>query len=173
MDNSLEKLKRIKVDSLYGKKKHFNAADRKEKFHYLIGIPLIILNLILGSVLFYVLTDGAKGSLKYVPLVLTLITTLLSSFQTYFNLPKVVEGHRRIASHYLSIMKKCDRLHGYYLDGKLPPEDFIDRMEAISLEIEMINSNSEAFPTNTEDYVLAKTGIEQGEEEYSERELSL
>ena len=27
-------IKRIKVDALYGKKKHFNAADRKERYHY-------------------------------------------------------------------------------------------------------------------------------------------
>lgn len=33
MKNTKDKIKRIKVDSLYGKKKHFNAADRKEKQH--------------------------------------------------------------------------------------------------------------------------------------------
>jgi hypothetical protein len=31
MQNLTDKLKRIKVDCLYGKKKHFNAGDRYEK----------------------------------------------------------------------------------------------------------------------------------------------
>ena len=61
MQNSTDKLKRIKIDSLYGKKKHFNAADRHETYHYRIGIPLIIINILTGSILFYVITDGASN----------------------------------------------------------------------------------------------------------------
>ncbi len=85
MQNSTDKLKRIKVDSLYGKKKHFNAADRHQKSHYRIGIPLIIINVLTGSILFYVLTDGTTNWIKFVPLVLALIAALLSGFQTYLN----------------------------------------------------------------------------------------
>ena len=69
MNNIKEKIKRIKIDSLYGKKKHFNAADRKENWHYWIGIPLIIVNILSGSILFYVLTEDAADWLKFVPLV--------------------------------------------------------------------------------------------------------
>lgn len=173
MQNSTDKLKRIKVDSLYGKKKHFNAADRHEQVHYKIGIPLIVINVLTGSVLFYVLTDGVTNWIKYVPLVLALIAAILSGFQTYLNLPQKVEGHRRIGNRYLSIMKKCDRLQGYIADNLISDADVIKRLEEIAIEADDVNKEAEAFPTNKNDYALAQKGIKDGEENYTESELNL
>lgn len=173
MENSIEKLKRIKVDTLYGKKKHFNAADRNESNHYKIGIPLIIINVLTGSVLFYVLTDGVNNWVKFVPLVLAFIAALLSGFQTYLNYQQKVEGHRRIGNRYLASMKKCDRLQGYFADNSITNEDFIQKMELIALEVDDINQEAESYPTNNSDYELARKGIESGEENYTESELNL
>ncbi|WP_376777126.1 SLATT domain-containing protein [Flavobacterium covae] len=173
MNNTTEKLKRIKVDALYGKKKHFNAADRNEKNHYRIGIPLVVINILTGSILFYVITDGATNWVKYVPLFLALISALLSGFQTYLNLQKKVEGHRRVGNKYLAIMKKCDRLQGYIIDKVISNDELISRIENIAQEIDSINVEAESYPTNNSDYELAKKGIENGEEEYTEKELNL
>ena len=173
MNNTTDKLKRIKVDALYGKKKHFNAADRKEKNHFKIGVPLIVINILTGSILFYVITDGATNWVKYIPLVLALCSALLSGFQTYLNLQKKVEGHRRIGNKYLSVMKKCDRVQGYILDNIMTNNELINRIEEIAIEIDNVNTEAESFPTNNSDYELAKKGIESGEETYTEQELNL
>lgn len=173
MNNTTDKLRRIKVDVLYGKKKHFNAADRNEKNHYRIGIPLVIINILTGSILFYVITDGATNWIKYIPLVLALISALLSGFQTYLNLQKRVEGHRRLGNKYLAIMKKCDRLQGYVADKVISNEELILRIENIANEIDSVNIEAETYPTNNSDYELAKKGIEMGEEEYAEKELNI
>lgn len=173
MNNTTEKLKRTKVDALYGKKKHFNASDRNEKNHYRIGIPLVVINILTGSILLYVITDGASNWVKYVPLFLALISALLSGFQTYLNLQKKVEGHRRIGNKYLAIMKKCDRLQGYVIDKVISNDELISRIESIAQEIDSINVEAESYPTNNSDYELAKKGIENGEEEYTEKELNL
>ncbi|MDE5488083.1 SLATT domain-containing protein [Elizabethkingia meningoseptica] len=173
MQNLTDKLKRIKVDCLYGKKKHFNAGDRHEKIHYQIGVPLIIINVLTGSVLFYVLTDNVTNWIKFIPLVLALIAALLSGFQTYLNLPQKVEGHRRIGNRYLAVMKKCDRLQGYIADNLLSNEDIVNKLEEIAKEADDINQESEAFPTNKKDYALAQKGIKDGEENYTDSELEL
>lgn len=173
MNNTKDKLRKIKVDALYGKKKHFNSADRKEKNHYRIGVPLVVINILTGSILFYVITDGATNWVKYVPIVLALVAALLSGFQTYLNLQKRVEGHRRIGNKYLAIVKKCDRLQGYFADNAIANEDLISRIENIAAEIEAVNLEAETYPTNNSDYELAKKGIENGEEEYTEKELNL
>lgn len=173
MQNSTDKLKRIKVDSLYGKKKHFNAADRHEKSHYRIGVPLIVINVLTGSILFYVLTDGTTNWIKYIPLVLALVAALLSGFQTYLNLPQKVEGHRRLGNRYLALMKKCDRMLGYIGDTLISNADIIVKLEEISLEADDINREAEGFPTNQSDYNLAQKGILSGEENYTESELNL
>ncbi|WP_089999088.1 SLATT domain-containing protein [Chryseobacterium taichungense] len=171
MQDTIALIKRIKVDALYGKKKHFNAADRKEKYHYWIGIPLLVLNIISGSILFYVLTDGVEGWIKYVPLFITLLTALLSGFQTFLNHEKKVEGHRRVGNKYLSIMKKSKRLESYLKDNVLPKPEIIKRLDSLADEIESVNIEAEVFPTNQQDYNDAKKGIEDGEETYTVDEL--
>jgi hypothetical protein len=173
MNNTTNKLKRIKVDALYGKKKHFNAADRNEKNHYRIGVPLVVINILTGSILFYVITDGASNWIKYVPLILALMSALLSGFQTYLNLQKKVVGHRRVANKYLAIMKKCDRLQGFIIDKVVSNDDLINRIESIAIDIDSINIEAESYPTSNSDYLIAKKGIENGEEEYTEKELNL
>jgi len=173
MNNTTDRLRRIKVDALYGKKKHFNAADRNENNHYWIGVPLVIINILTGSILFYVITDGATNWIKYIPLVLALVSALLSGFQTYLNLQKKVEGHRRIGNKYLAVMKKCDRLQGYIADNVILNNDLINRIEELAQETDSINIEAETYPTNSSDYQLAKKGIENGEEEYTERELNI
>ncbi|RZK44409.1 MAG: SLATT domain-containing protein [Hymenobacter sp.] len=173
MKETASKLAKIKVDALYGKKKHFNAADRKEKYHYQIGVPLIIINVLTGSVLFYVLTDGTTNWVKYVPLYLALIAALLGGFQTYLNLQQKVEGHRRIGNRYLAVMKKCDRLQAYIADKAILPHDVVSKIEVIATESEAINQDAEVFPTSKGDYTLAQKGISGGEETYTNTELNI
>ena len=173
MENSLANLKKIKVDALYGKKKHFNAADRKESKHYWIGIPLIIMNVVTGSVLFFILTDGVATWVKYVPIVLAFVAAIFSAFQTYFNFDKKAEGNRRIGNRYLAIMKKCDRAAAYHADKAITDPAFATMIEEIAEEMASIDKDAEAFPTRKCDYDLAKKGIEGGEETYTAGELAI
>lgn len=173
MQDTIAVIKRIKVDALYGKKKHFNAADRKEKYHYWIGIPLLILNIISGSILFYVLTDGIDGWVKFIPLVITLITAILSGFQTFLNHEKKVEGHRRVGNKYLAILKKSKRLESYLNDNVLLNEEIVKRLDNLSEEIDNVNIEAEMFSTNQQDYDNAKKGIQDGEETYTMDELDI
>ena len=168
-----EKIKRIKVDCLYGKKKHFNAADRQESYHYWLGIPLTIINIVTGTVLFYLLTEDNKSAWKMLPIFLAFLAALLSGFQTYFNFNKKVEGHRRIGNKYLAIYKSCDRLQAYIVEKHIDNQTLIDRLENIAKEIDDINKEAEQFPTTKKDYELAKQGIENGEESYTKDELEI
>jgi len=169
----LIKLKRAKVDALYGKKKHFNAADRIEKYHYGLGVPLVILNILTGSVIFYVVTSTPSSWTKYTPLALALVAALLGGLQTFFNFPRRVEGHRRIGNKYLSIMKKCDRIQGYISDNLLTNEEFVSNLETIAKDVDSINQEAEGYPTNANDYKKSQEGVTSGEEDYTDEELEL
>ncbi|OGR14455.1 MAG: hypothetical protein A2277_19875 [Desulfobacterales bacterium RIFOXYA12_FULL_46_15] len=173
MEETRTKLKRIKIDSIYGKKKHFNAADRIERWHYWLGIPLVLINIITGSVLCYVITDGQTSWIKFIPLFLSLIATVLSGLQTFFNFQKKVEGHRRIGNKYLFVMKKCDRLEGYIVDGIIEKNSIAEEVEIIAAEANSINQEAESFPTSKKDYDIARQGVLKGEESYSEKDLEL
>lgn len=173
MQTSIDKLKRIRADALYGKKRHFNSADRKERLHYWIGTPLIIINVITGSVLFYVLTHGITTWVRFIPLVLAFTAAILSGLQTYLNLQKKVEGHRRIGNKYLALFKKCDRLQGYITDNAIDQEKFIQKLEEVATSMDEVNKDAESFPTSKKDYQLAKKGIAAGEEDYTDKDLNL
>ncbi|MFC1591245.1 SLATT domain-containing protein [Thermodesulfobacteriota bacterium] len=173
MKSTLENLKRIKVDALYGKKKHFNAADRVQGYHYWLGIPLILINILTGSVLLYVLTEGSTDWVKYVPLGLALLAALLGGLQTFFNFSKKVDAHRRLGNRYLAIMKRCDRINGYVNDEVIQKNDLILQVEEIAGAIDNINQDAEAFPTSAADFEKSREGVQDGEENYTKSELEL
>lgn len=172
MKNSIMSLKKIKVDAMYGKKRHFNAADRINKYHEWVSYTSLFLNLFTFSALFFALTDGATNWIKYVPLVLSLIASFLGFIQITSNWSKSIEGHRRIGNRYLAVMKECDRLIGYWKDNILKQDEFKDAIEILSKRIDEINQNAEDFPTNLSDYKLSQKGIGEGEENYTNDELS-
>lgn len=147
--------------------------QQTEKNHLCLGIPLLVINVITGSVLFATLTTDTVTWVKYIPLIPTLIATLLGAFQTFFNLQKKIEGHRRVGNKYLAILKRCDRLQGYISDKIISNENVIKHLEEISQEIDTVNVEAESYPTSDKDYLLAKKGIESGEETYTETELNI
>lgn len=172
MENTLTQLKKIRADSLYGKKKHFNASDRKSKYHKIIGISLILLSAVSGSVLLYVIVKS-NNSISWIPLTISLITFLLSSFQTFFNFSKQVEGHRSIGNRYLAVMKKAEMLISLFNDKQIGGEELVKKALELLGEADKVNRDSEAFPTNKKDYKMAQEGIEKGEETYTDKDLSI
>lgn len=170
MENTMNTLEQLRVDAMYGKKKHFNAADRINKYHDKTNYLSLFLNLFTFSALFFVMTDGATNWIKYVPLVFSLVATLLGFVQTVKNWPKTIESHRRIGNRYLGVMKECERLLGYWKDKTVTPQEFKESIEALYQKIEEINQTAESFPTSEADYELAKKGIENGQEFYTDTE---
>ncbi len=173
MENTTTILKHIKLDALYGKKKHFNAAARKGGYHKMIGIPLVLLNIITGSVLFYVLTNEKNIWLEYIPLVFAFIASILSGLQTFFNFQKTIEGHLRVGNDYLLIMKDCGRLQVYIAEKSEEKNSIKTKIEKIAERIDRINREAESYPTNKKDYEKARQGVSEGEEEYRKDELAL
>lgn len=173
MQNILEKIKRIKVDSIYGKKKHFNAAERKQNIHYWIGVPLVLVNIITGTSLFILLTENVESWLKYLPVIFAFIAAILGGLQTYFNFNKKVEGHRNCGNDYLAVLKKCDRLQALIEDKLISTDRVQEILEEIGDEINRINKVAESYPTSNKDYLKAQKGIKDGEESYLPDELEL
>jgi len=171
MINTLKTIKKIKADSELGKKKHFNAADRKEKRHNFIVVSLIIFNLFTLSALYYVIISSENPLVKYGALFLNLLAVVLSWLQTFYNFQRDVIGHRRIGNKYLSVMKKCDRIHAYLSDGIIKSDDAIQFVDKLGEQADRVNQEAEEYPTNSSDYAQSRYGISTGEEDYTPEEL--
>ena len=173
MEQILLAIQKIKIDAAYGKKKHFNAADRKEKYHHNIGITLIVINVVAVSALFYIVTSIGDKCATFIVLFLNLFAVVLSWLQTYFNFQKVVQGHRRIGNKYLSAMKKCVRLQAYLIDNVMKHEDVMQSVNELAEQVDQCNQEAEEYPTNGVDYKQAHEGINNEEEEYTQKELAM
>jgi len=172
-NNTIKKLKETKLDAVYGKKKHFNAADRKNGYYSHISIAILGINIFVDFVLIYLIIYTNSEILKYFTLLIVAIGTGLSAFQIHSNYFKIAEGHRSIGNRYLELFKKCSRLKAYIDDGIIDVKSIIQSVEEISKEIHAINVDAEAFPTSKKDYIESKEGIQKGEESYTNKELKL
>jgi hypothetical protein len=166
-----EKLKRVRVDALYGKRKHFNAADRKRRHHLCLGIPVLAIGILSGSTLFALLGDTVPEFAKWVGALLALLSALLAGLQTFFNFRKAIEGHCTIATRYLDLAKRIELLLAAHSDGVIDTSRLYEAAEVIVSEYADITRDASVFSTRRKDYELARKGFEEGEEAYTEKEL--
>ena len=146
---ALDKLRR---NAHLGKHKHFSAADRSQRFHTYYGVPVVIINMLLGSVLFATLSIEITAYMKWVGAILALIAAGFSGMQTFFNYQKTFEAHRRIGNQYLSIARNCERLIAEYIDNIIDLKGLSEEAKRINNDYSKINFDAEAFPTNSSDY---------------------
>ena len=104
MENVIKQLKQFKTDTIYEKKKHYNAADRKREYYKWISITQIILNAITGTTLFAVVFgEGSKAAE-----LIALIFTILASVQKIGDFENQAQGNAKVADMYLRISKKIN-----------------------------------------------------------------
>ena len=171
-DSVLQEIEKLRVDVTYEKKKHFNAGDRKEKYHYWMGVPVVVINVLLGSFLAGVLSESSPLWAKRLTATGALIAAGLSAVSTFFNLRKDVEGHRRIGNRYLELSRECDRVLAKYKDGFVNGNRLIECLDRLSERRYRVDRDSESYSTSKADYEEAKAGFRAGEEEYTEEEFN-
>lgn len=79
----------------------------------------------------------------------------------------------KAADMYLRISKKISLTLNFIKDKLLSEQDVMKRAEEIQSEMSQANEIGSQFPTNQGDYDKAKSGIQNGEENYTEEELDL
>lgn len=172
MNNTAILIKKIRADATLGKKKHFNAAERKEKYNQRIGLGTAIISFCASSSLAYQLITQTYAKYEYLSLLAVLIVTVLSWVQIYFNWQKEAYAHRRVANKYLELAKKCTKTLSYIEDGFMTSESMVREVDILSGALSEINKDGGSHPTNNKDYQLAREGIESGEEGYTDQDLS-
>ena len=169
MENVIKQLKQFKTDTIYEKKKHYNAADRKREYYKWISIIQIILNAITGTTLFAVVFgEGSKAAQ-----LIALIFTILASVQKIGDFENQAQGNAKVADMYLRISKKINLILNFIKDGALSNQEILEKAEEIRSEISQANEIGSQFSTNQNDYNKAQTGIKNGEENYTDEELNL
>ncbi|WP_255991630.1 SLATT domain-containing protein [Chitinolyticbacter albus] len=151
----------LRTDAKLGKSKHFNASRRKMGLHNWVGIPVVLINVFIGTVIVALLSDGAAN--KWVSIgsaILAFAAASLSALQTFFNFHKAAEGHSSVGNRYLGISRQCKKIIRKHEDIPYSAEDLWKEAEIIQSKYLAINTEAEAFPTNDNDLNKARTALE-------------
>jgi hypothetical protein len=166
---TVEVLDKLRWNAHLGKHKHFAAAGSGRKSHVWFGVPVIAINVVLGSTLFASLgTSGIDSYVKWAGAVFALLAALLGSLQTFFNFEKLHVEHRAVGNEYLTIARECERLLALHLDGLLPLAELSTNIERVNLEYVKVNQRSEALTVSPKHFAAAlKTQQKKKAEELS------
>jgi len=166
---TVEVIEKLRWNSHLSKHSHFFASHQGRNSHVLCGVPVVIINLLLGSVFFALASTTLPEWSKWIGAILALIAAGLGGIQTFFNFRDGYEGHREIANEYLGIARECERLIALYFDELL-------NLENLSQNIESLNTQYSSINQRAEDYSVSKQAYQQAlaiQQKKSEDEPSL
>lgn len=152
---TVEIIEKLRWNAHLGKHKHFEAAKRGRNYHELFGIPIVVINLLIGSVFFAYMSIDLSTWAKWVGAVLALLAALLGGIQTFFHFQKEYEGHRQIGNKYLSIARECERLLALHYDGILSLDKLSKEIEKLNSQYNDINITAESYTVTERDYQKA------------------
>lgn len=161
VEYELEKLGR---DARYSRDLHEKASSRKVRGHVLFGLPAILINGFLGSVLFTELTkgggDGAFLNLTtsqaaVIGATLAFIAALLGAIQTFFNFEKQTTGHRTAAAQYLEISDSCRKWLGKVRDDIISREQAWEQCDILQNSYQRLNKELIDLRLSNKDVVYA------------------
>lgn len=167
-----KRLRQLRADALLGKKKHYNAADRKQSYQDRIGVAVVVLNLVIGSGFLILLRAEAADFVKWLGAVLSLVAAICAGFQKHFGFQKSVTGHRSIAGRYLDLAKECSNVLADFEDGQISPSQLLKRRDAIQKVLSRIDTDAHAFSTSQADFAKARQGMASGEETYTDEDMN-
>lgn len=173
MESVKNEIKKLKVDAIIGKKKHFNAADRKDRYNKWFTVTIIFLDVLSGSIFVYEICKTENLIFEFISLLLILISAILTGVQRFMNFHEDAIGHRQVGNQYVAITRDINMLLAFLKDEMITDVEFKQQAIDIKNRIQDINKNAEKYITNKRDFEKAKLGINDGEETYTEEELQL
>lgn len=154
---TVEVLDKLRWNAHLGKHKHFEAGNRGRRHHVTFGVPVILINIALGSVLFAFLGDEGVFPQwgKWGGATLTLVAAGLGSVQTFFNFEKQYMEHRAVGNEYLGVARECERLLALYFDGLLSLQQLSESIERINAEYAKVNARAEGLTVSPKEFLAA------------------
>jgi len=155
---AIKALTELHLDAKLSKHRHFAAADRKLRYHYLVGVPAIVVNVFVGTILAFFMKDPAAHSWPWVPplsSVFSFAAATLAALQTFFNFHKSAEGHRTAGNRYLEISRRSRGLVARHADVPFPADQLWKEHEKLLAHYLKVCQEAEAFATAPADFQMA------------------
>ena len=125
-----------------GRDRHDLAARRNDTYRYWLGVPAVILSAIVGTSVFASLGTQVDASLKIVVGLVSIISAVLASLQTFYNFASGAESHRVAGVKYKIIIRELEQVLTQPLE-QLPDKphylnDLRKRLDDLELEAPVV-----------------------------------
>lgn len=158
-DEVIREAKRIEETLLYSSKGHFSASLVWGRFHYIIGIPMVLLSSVAGAaaLVHFDPTHVIAG-------ILSIIVAALSAIATFLNPNEKVSVHLNSGNSYDSLMNKVRIFREIDCWRDESEQVLTERLKYFSEQKDELNRKSPQIPNWA--YWKARRGIERGEADY-------
>ena len=146
-------LERVEEDCVHSGKAHFNAAERWTRFHYMLGLPAIVLSALAGTALFSgrTIAGGLMSS----------AVAVLTAMQTFLKPSERASAHKSSGDQYLAVRNDARVFRQVRLDHACDDQAAIDGLDEFTKRRRELNLASPQFANA--DFKKAKAGIDAGE----------
>ena len=96
---------------------HYEAAVNSSRYNYYLGIPVIILSTIVGTAIFASLEANPETYLQIIFGLLSMLSVVLASLQTFFKFSEKAEKHRKAGRLFGSLLKELEQKMVYTENG--------------------------------------------------------
>ena len=179
-EKTIEALKKLKVDCLYKKSTHFNAARRVQKeaniFRFLLIAGAIVASF--STIMNVGLWDKIEGDTTIIQIGINVLGALggflilyATAFSDYKSKIEMANKHENVATDLNLIFKRIRNTEAKYLDELISNEELSKNLDELTQAY--INKCASAPITKNEDYLLTRENVEKGyTTDYTEKELN-
>jgi len=156
----IKEAKRIEEALLFSSKGHFVSATIWSNFHYLVGIPMVVLSAVAGA--------SALAQFDSTHLysgIASIIVVALSGLLTYLNPNEKAAKHLRVGNEYDSLMNRVRIFWSIDCWGSESDQILTKRLKDFSEQKGKLNKECPIISGMA--YKFAKKGIEAGEGDYA------
>lgn len=121
-----------------GRDRHDLAARRNDAYHYWLGVPTIIFAATVGTSVFMSLEGQVDAALKIGLGLVSILSAVLASLQTFYNFSSHAERHRSAGVKYKAIIRELEQVLTQPTKQLPEKKDFLDdlRLRLDDLELE-------------------------------------
>jgi len=142
---------------------HYIEAEGNKAQRIRYGVPSLVINIIVGSVLVADIGKIVPDAMKWIGAILALASSFLVAIQTFFGFDKAERGHRQLGNRFNRTSRALACLKAAFADKSLDAQEFAKRFELVMKEYEEVCKENEDTPPSRETALKLKKKLESAE----------
>ena len=139
---------------------HYIEAEANKSQRVRYGVPSLVINIVVGSVLVADLGKIVPDAMKWIGALLALASSFLVGIQTFYGFDKAERGHRQLGNKFNKTSRVLGCLKAAFADQTLDAQEFTKRFEQVMKEYEEVCKENEDTPPSRRIALKLKKNLE-------------